>query len=38
MMDTFRPLKLTTLAQEIEDEHYPYSWADGGEQKAATDR
>jgi homogentisate 1,2-dioxygenase len=26
MMDTFRPLKLTTLAREIDDPDYPYSW------------
>jgi len=26
MVDTFRPLKLTTHAMEIEDPSYPYSW------------
>ena len=26
MMDTFRPLKLTTAAREFEDERYPFSW------------
>ncbi len=26
MVDTFRPLRLTTFARNIEDEHYPYSW------------
>lgn len=27
MIDTFRPLKLTRQAVELEDEQYPYSWA-----------
>jgi hypothetical protein len=26
MMDTFRPLKLTTAARAFEDERYPFSW------------
>jgi hypothetical protein len=26
MVDTFRPLKLTTQAVAVEDERYPYSW------------
>ncbi|MGH2531751.1 MAG: homogentisate 1,2-dioxygenase [Thermomicrobiales bacterium] len=26
MMDTFRPLKLTTAARDFEDERYPFSW------------
>jgi homogentisate 1,2-dioxygenase len=26
MMDTFRPLKLTTAARDYEDERYPFSW------------
>jgi homogentisate 1,2-dioxygenase len=26
MVDTFRPLRLTTFAGQIEDAHYPYSW------------
>jgi homogentisate 1,2-dioxygenase len=26
MMDTFRPLKLTTAARAYEDERYPFSW------------
>jgi homogentisate 1,2-dioxygenase len=26
MVDTFRPLKITRYAQEMEDEKYPYSW------------
>ncbi|RPH54649.1 MAG: homogentisate 1,2-dioxygenase, partial [Acidobacteria bacterium] len=26
MVDTFRPLKLTTHAVEVEDEKYPFSW------------
>jgi len=26
MVDTFRPLKMTTQAVTLEDEHYPYSW------------
>ncbi len=26
MMDTFRPLKLTTLARDLDDPVYPYSW------------
>ncbi|MGD2050028.1 MAG: homogentisate 1,2-dioxygenase [Chloroflexota bacterium] len=26
MVDTFRPLRLTTYAAQIEDEDYPYSW------------
>lgn len=26
MVDTFRPLRLTTYATQIEDEGYPYSW------------
>ncbi|HET8522464.1 MAG TPA: homogentisate 1,2-dioxygenase domain-containing protein, partial [Thermomicrobiales bacterium] len=28
MMDTFRPLTLTSTAFAYEDEHYPYSWLD----------
>ena len=28
MMDTFRPLKLTTAARAYDDERYPYSWLD----------
>ena len=26
MCDTFRPLKLTTLARELDDPSYAYSW------------
>jgi homogentisate 1,2-dioxygenase len=26
MMDTFRPLRLTTAARDYEDERYPFSW------------
>lgn len=26
MVDTFRPLNVTTLAQEVDDPKYPYSW------------
>jgi len=26
MWDTFRPLKLTTLARELDDPRYAYSW------------
>ena len=26
MIDTFRPLRLTTIAAELEDKDYPYSW------------
>ena len=29
MVDTFRPLQLTTHALELEDEDYPYSWSAG---------
>lgn len=28
MMDTFRPLKLTTAARDYDDERYPSSWLD----------
>lgn len=30
MMDTFRPLKLTTAAHTYDDENYPFSWLEGG--------
>jgi hypothetical protein len=26
MVDTFRPLKLTTQAAKVEDDKYPFSW------------
>lgn len=29
MVDTFRPLRLTRFAREMEDEAYPYSWLPG---------
>ncbi len=30
MVDTFRPLKVTAQAQDVEDEKYPYSWLPPG--------
>ena len=27
MVDTFRPLRLTTFATAVSDEHYPFSWS-----------
>jgi homogentisate 1,2-dioxygenase len=29
MCDTFRPLRMTTLARELDDPGYAYSWAEG---------
>jgi len=35
MVDTFRPLRLTTYALGLEDTHYPYSWLASGAQNAS---
>ena len=33
MIDTFRPLHLTTEAKKIDDDSYPYSWIDDKKNK-----
>jgi homogentisate 1,2-dioxygenase len=35
MCDTFHPLRLTTLARELDDQEYAYSWYDRPEQEQA---
>jgi homogentisate 1,2-dioxygenase len=30
MVDTFRPLRLTRISREVDDENYPYSWLEEG--------
>jgi homogentisate 1,2-dioxygenase len=36
MCDTFHPLRLTTLARELDDPAYAYSWYDDGGKKSRT--
>jgi homogentisate 1,2-dioxygenase len=33
MIDTFHPLHLTTEAQKLDDESYPYSWIEEEEEE-----
>jgi len=37
MCDTFHPLRLTTLARDLDDGKYAYSWYEGAEQPASAD-
>ena len=37
MCDTFRPLRLTTLARDLDKPEYAYSWYDAPDQPATAD-